>query len=228
MAIGLLSIFGGLPTVIYQVDDFERLPTGAIVFFFLFGTLFIAGIVAIIWLTLTIEFDLAKRTIQFTYPFRFQTFKYSFNDLLGFRYKYLNGQIEYKSLKFRTKGDRRVFSISDFETVNLRDIERFAISNFDLRADKDFKKLTDKEKDEEIEWSREFDFIQAKDIRFYLLLAAGALTFIMGSLIYRIPKEQGTTALTIGFVVTVLFTIIIFTVRRIIKVHERIKNGAQQ
>lgn len=229
LTIGLLTGFGGIPTLILQkTDNVGELPTGVIAFFGLFSTLFIASIIGVVWLTLSITIDATRRTIQFTYPLRFQTFKYNFSDLLGFRYKYLNGKVEYKSLKFRTKGDKRTFSISDFETANLRDIEKFAISNFDLRGDKDFKKLTDKEKKEKIEWSRQFDFDQAKDIRFYLILYTSALIFITGSLVYRLPKEQGTAAVVIGLVVTGMLTIIVLTVKRIFKLHKRIKNGVQQ
>ena len=227
LSIFLLGMFGGIPTLILStVDNNEQLPTGVIVFFVLFSSLFLASIVGLIWLTLRVDIDPVEHTIEFTYPFRFQKFKYHFDNLLGFRYKYLNGKIEYKSLNFRTKGDKRTFSISDFETGNLREIEQFAIANFDLRGDKDFKKLTDKEKKEEIDWSRQFDFNQAKDIRFYLVIYTLALTFIMGSLIYRLPKVQETTSIVIGLVVTGMFTVIVLTIKRILKLHERIKNGA--
>jgi hypothetical protein len=126
-----------------------QLPTGVIVFLVLFSFLFVGSVIGLIWFTLKIGMDLSADKITFHYPFRFQKFIYKREHILGFRYKYLSGKVNYKSLKFKTKGDKRTFSISDFETSNLRELERFSLGHFDLRAGKEFTKLTETDKKNE-------------------------------------------------------------------------------
>jgi hypothetical protein len=227
-ALGLLGAIGTIPALILSKDinNLGQLDTGVIVFLVLFSFLFISGVVGLIWFTLQIDIDLIADRISFHYPFRFQTFQYSTSEILGFRYKYLNAKVNYKSLKFRTKGDKRTFSISDFETSNLRDFEKFSLEHFDLRTGKAFNKLTDKEKIRELEISKEFDYEQAKDIRFYLGALTLFLTVIISVLTYKMLTGQVTKPKGMTIAIGVLLTIDFLTIRRFFTIHERVKNGA--
>ena len=228
-AIGMLGAFGTIPAFIISKDinNLVQLPTGVIVFLILFSSLFIGGVFGLIWFTLKVDIDLIADRISFHYPFRFQTFNYQQEDILGFRYKYLNGKVNYKSLKFRTKSDKRTFSISDFETSNLRELERFALEHFDLRNGKEFAKLTDKQKNNEIEISKAFDYEQAKDIRFYLGMLVLFLTAIIFVLTYQILNKKVTNINGVTIAIGAMLTIEILTIRRFLKIHEGLKNGAQ-
>lgn len=229
-AIGLLGACATIPLLILSKGDINnlgQLPTGVIVFLGLFGSLFIGGVVGLIWFTLKIDIDLLADRVTFHYPFRFQKFTYKKDDILGFRYKYLSGKVNYKSLKFRTKGDKRTFSISDFETSNLRDLEIFALQHFDLRTGKEFTKLTENQKNTEIEISKAFDYEQAKDIRFYLGMLVIFLTAIISVLTYQILTEKVRNVKGVTIAIGVMLTISILTMRRFLKIHAGLKNGAQ-
>jgi len=156
------------------------------------GFLFIASVSAIGWLTLRIVIDPDLRTITFTYPFRLQSFTYSFDELIGFRYKYLSGRVTYKSLKFRTAGDLRTFSVSDFETANIRDLEIFSLSHFELRGDKEFRRLTDQEKKSQRRQSQHFDGAQANEIKYHLIVALFVLAFLSVTLLKAMISSKGT------------------------------------
>jgi hypothetical protein len=227
-AYGMLGAFGTIPAFILSKDinNLGQLDTGVIVFLLLFGSLSIGGIVGLIWFTLQIDIDLIADRITFRYPFRFQTFQYKTSEVLGFRYKYLNGKVNYKSLKFRIRDAKRTFSISDFETSNLKDLEMFSLEHFDLRAGKEFSKLTDIQKTNEIEISKAFDYEQAKDIRFYLGTFTLFLTAIISVLIYKMLAGQVTKPKGISIAIGVLLTIEFLTIRRFLKIHDRVKNGA--
>jgi hypothetical protein len=229
-AIGLLGACATIPALILSKGDINNLgglPTGVIVFLVLFGSLFIGGVAGLIWFTLKIDIDLIADRVSFHYPFRFQKFTYEKEGILGFRYKYLSGKVSYKSLKFRTKGDKRTFSISDFETSNLRDLEKFALQHFDLRAGKEFTKLVEDQKETEVEISKAFDYEQAKDIRFYLGMIFLFITAILSVLTYQIltGKVRNVNGVTIA--IGVMLIIAILTMKRFLKIHARLKNGAQ-
>jgi hypothetical protein len=136
--------------------------------------------------------------------------------------------VNYKSLKFRTKGDKRTFSISDFETSNLRELERFSLGHFDLRAGKEFSKLTDRQKSREIEMSKAFDYEQAKDIRLHLGILILFLTAIISVLTYQIITGKVKSVYGVAIAIGVMLTIEILTIRCFLKTHEGIKNSAQQ
>lgn len=229
-ALVMLSAFGAVPVIVSSKDTYNlgQLPTGVIVFLVFFSSLFIGGVAGLIWFTLKIDIDLIADKISFHYPFRFQKFTYKKEDILGFRYKYLNGKVNYKSLKFRTKGDKRTFSISDFETLNLRELEKLSLLHFDLRAGKEFNKLTDGQKNREIEISKAFDYEQAKDIRLNLGILILFLTAIISVLTYQIITEKVKNVNGVIIAIAVMLTIEILTIRRFLKIHEGIKNGAQQ
>lgn len=229
-ALVMLCVFASVPVIVLSKDAYnlKQLSAGVIVFLVFFSCLVVGGVVGIIWLTLRIDIDQIANRITFYYPFRFQKFTYKKEDILGFRYKYLNGKVNYKSLKFRTKGGNRTFSISDFETSNLRELEKLSLICFDLRAGKEFMKLTDREKRREIEISKGFDYEQAKDIRLNLGILIFFLTAIISVLTYQIMagKLKNVSGVIISIVIMLIINIL--TGKRFLQIHERIKGSAQQ
>lgn len=227
-AIGQLGLIGAIPGFVLarNIENPGQLSGGVVAMLLIFISLFIGGIVGIIWLTLRVKIDQQAGKISFHYPFRFQTFSYDTKDLLGFRYRVLEGKVPYKSLKFRTKGDKRTFSISDFETANLRELERFALEHFELRAGKEFSKLTDKEKKGEVAASREFDREQMKDIRFYFgsFVLVGAV--IVSVLTYRMYTSQVTNTGAALISIVVLLAIEYWTIKRFLQIHENIREDS--
>ena len=172
-----------------------------------FVVILMAALVAIVWLTLRITIDPERKTITFTYPLRFQSFRYDFNELIGFRYKYLNGKVNYKSLKFRTRSDMRTFSVSDFETHNLRALETFVLHHFELRGGKDFRKLTAEEKKDQLRESHYFDQEQAKEIRFYLIAFLILLALILVEVVRKLLAAEGTKFYALcGFSFVIILT----------------------
>jgi hypothetical protein len=195
-------------------------------FFSLWMSIFLVpAIIAVVWLTLRITIDAECRTITFTYPFRFQSFTYEFDKLTGFRYKYLGGKVTYKSLKFRTAGDLRTFSVSDFEIANLRELEIFALSHFELRGGKEFRKLTDKEKKALVRESRYFDYSQAKEIKYYLFVALFALAFLLVTMLKAIVSSEGSRLYADCTVVVILIWVGISILNRIGALRKIIKDG---
>lgn len=226
-ALGLLGVTGTIPAFILFKDynNLGQLQTGVIVFLVLFSLLFIAGVFGLIWFTIQVDIDLTSDRISFNYPFRFQKFQYKTSEIIGFRYKYLRAKVDYKSIKFRTT-DGKTFSISDFETSNLRDFENFSLNHFDLRAGKEFNELTEKQKKTERQISKEFDHEQGKDIRFYLAILSLALIVIILVLSYKVISGQVTKVKGVSITIGILLTIAILTIRRFLKINERVKNGA--
>jgi len=128
------------------------------------GTLYIA-ILGYVWFTtLVITIDSEKKQIRFRYIFRFLVRSYNFSEVIGFRYIYHSGRGKNKSLQFKTT-DGKKFSISNFETENLLDIENASLKYFSLRADKAFRELSEKERSSEIKRSKNHDLEKAKELR---------------------------------------------------------------
>src|SRR5690606_10587992 len=61
-----------------------------------------AGLFAVFRLTLIVKLDKEQRKITFIYPFRLLKKTLSFDEITGFRYKYLRGRIDYKALQVKT------------------------------------------------------------------------------------------------------------------------------
>ncbi|HEY5745353.1 MAG TPA: hypothetical protein VIU12_04670 [Chryseolinea sp.] len=193
-----------------------------------FLVILVAALVAIVWLTLRITIDPDRKTITFIYPFRHQSFTYDFNELIGFRYKYLNGKVNYKSLKFRTRSDLRTFSVSDFETVNLRALETFALQHFELRGGKEFRQLTAQEKKDQLRESQYFDQEQAKEIRFYLIVYLVLLALILVEVIRKLLVAEGTKVYVLclsGFVIIITAYL---TANRLAKLRKVIQSNKKE
>jgi hypothetical protein len=226
-ALLLLAIFASVPLMFLStgagIHDAASLKQA---FFSIpLGILFIASVAAIAWLTLRIAIDAERRTITFTYPFRLQSFTYSFDELIGFRYKYLSGKVTYKSLKFRTSGDQRTFSVSDFETANIRELEIFSLNHFELRGGKEFRRLTDREKKSQIRESRHFDGAQAKEIKYHLFVALFALATSSVAMLKAMISSKGTKLYKLGTTVVIMIWITISIINRIRKLRAIIKEA---
>jgi hypothetical protein len=107
-------------------------------------------------------------------------------------------------------------------------LERFSLGHFDLRAGKEFTKLTDGQKKREIEISKMFDHEQAKDIRLHLGILILFLIVIISVLTYQIVAGKVINVNGVTIAIGVMLTIEILIIRRFLKIHEEIKNGAQQ
>lgn len=219
----MLAGFGFIPYKVF----FEKHVTEiniATIFSIVMAILFLLGIFSIFWFTLIVHIDKSTQKITFNYPFRFQKTTFDFQEIVGFRFKYLFARIDYKAIQFRTKNNK-TFTFSDFETENLREIEELCFETFELRADKAFKKLNETQKRKEIEESRQFDTNQAKEIRFALFaVIVFCLFIIVKSIQEYITIEMLTTKSTL---LTISSTIIIFaSIKKLIKTNKRLKNSA--
>lgn len=182
------------------------------------GLLFIAGVGSIIWFTLIVKIDIERQQIRFIYPLRYRTYDYDFASIYGYRYKYLTAKVTYKAIQFRTK-DARIFTVSDFETGNLRKVEQLCFENLELRQGKSFNKLNNQQKSREFLNSKQFDIQQAKDIRFYLILGLVLSVFVIGMFLTN-PKELNLDlSLFLAFwtVLTIWMAIKLRNVQKIIR-----------
>lgn len=224
-SLAMLTAFGSVPYILFYKKGLTEVNVATVTALFMF-LLLISGIIAIFWLTLIIKIDIQQKQITFFYPFRLKRTKLKFDEILGFRFKYLSGRVEYKALQLKTKSGQ-TFTFSDFDTANLRDFENQFVKHLELRRGNTFTKLSQKDKESEIQNSRVFDYGQAKEIRFMLFLAIGCCIFILGSIIKKNIESHNEikTSTTIG-----ILTLVIILVSFIIKLKQTIqiikKNGA--
>lgn len=227
----MLGFFSAIPWVglvemgVKQRGHLSSVTIGVSVVFVI---ILMAALVAIVWLTLRITIDSERKTITFTYPLRWQSFTYDFDELIGFRYKYLNGKVNYKSLKFRTQSDLRTFSVSDFETENLRALETFALHHFELRGGKEFRELTGQEKKDQLRESQYFDQEQAKEIRFYLIAFLILLGLILVEVVRKILLAEGTKFYVLCLFAFALILLAYFTANRITKLRNITRTGKKK
>ncbi|MGB5929391.1 MAG: hypothetical protein WBH03_14515, partial [Cyclobacteriaceae bacterium] len=213
---GMLAVFFLVPYL--MITTISSGSQGQMIISVILGLLFLGVVGSVVWFTLIVRFDADIQQVRFIYPFRFQTYSYSFQSIFGFRYKLLPGEISYKALQFRAK-DGRKFTISDFETANLRGVERFCLTHLELRRGKSFEKLNESQRKGVIRDSLNFDVEQARDIRFYLGLGLVITFSIIGISISRM--ETLSTAIVIpallfAFLIAVMVVKLI-DVQKIIK-----------
>ena len=193
LAITILFCLGTMIFVAIKnlVSNIQIFPYSLTIFLVI---LFFSGVFCVIYFTLVIRNDLNKRIITFYYPFRFVRKTYHYSEIIGFRFKYLPSQfINYKAIQIKTN-DGKLYIISDFETSNLREIEKIAIENFKLARDKSFIILDQSRKEEELLKSHYFDISQFKSLRvFYIMtvIACGILLFYMT---YSLTEVSGPPA----------------------------------
>ncbi len=173
--------------------------------------LFLAGLFGIIWLTLIVKLDKESKTITFFYPLRLSSTTIKFENIVGFRYKYLSAQINYKSLQVKTINGQ-TFTFSDFETKNLREFEKEFLELFDLRTGKSFNKLSQQQKEIEIENSRTFDIRQAKEIRFMLYLVIALLMVVFVKFIQEIIEDEIKNSIMTLILATISVMVLISTI----------------
>jgi hypothetical protein len=214
----ILTAFGSVVYVLF-VDDGLKFETGPLIVGAFFSILLIAGIVSIAWMTLIITVDKTNQVITFTYPLRFSRKKYNFSEVIGFRFKYLNAKVDYKALQYKTR-DGRMFTISDFETSNLRKLESISLKYFDLKTGKTFESLSNEQKEVEILMSKEFDLVQAKDIKDFSLI--GIITFLIVGGILIDKKSFDRETLLILFIIGVL---IIWMIVKYVNTKKVLANG---
>ncbi len=220
----MLLAFGTVPYVIFIKKGIDSISIQFVTATVML-TLFLAGILAIIWLTLIVKLDKKTKTITFLYPLRFSSTTIKFEDIVGFRYKYLNGRIEYKSLQVKNSAGQ-TFTFSDFETENLREFENEFIELFELRTGKGFNKLNRQQKDFEIENSKAFDIEQAKEIRFMLFMVIVLIIVVLATFIKKIIDNKILNPITTISMTTIAVTILIMTIRKLKRTSRIIKNSA--
>src|SRR5690606_12924262 len=142
----ILSVFGTAICTYFFTP--ESRPENWVTPFFA-TILFIPFLFVIIRYAKLIRIDELSQTITFSYLFRFRRKRYLFRDITGFRFKYLNGRMDYKALQFQTT-DGQKYLITDFEIANLRELERFCLDHFELRAGRQFQILSEEERQTEI------------------------------------------------------------------------------
>lgn len=219
----LLLAIGTVPYVILnknRIDSFSIQSMTATVML----TLLLAGILAIIWLTLIVKLDKNTKTITFLYPLRFSSTTIKFENIVGFRYKYLNGRIGYKSLQVKTSAGQ-TFTFSDFETENLREFEKEFIELFDLRRGKDFNELNRQQRDFELKNSKAFDIEQAKEIKFMLFTVIVLIIVVFATFIKKIIDNEIMNPIITASMSTITVTTLIMTIRKLKRTNRIIKKG---
>ncbi|WP_187312462.1 hypothetical protein [Hymenobacter sp. BT188] len=186
------------------------------------SVLFVAGVFSVYWFTLIIIIHDDLNKILFIYPFRMKRKTYQFEDIIGFRFKYLNAKINYKSIQLKAKSGEK-FLLSDFETANLRIFEASCFKHFELRADKSFRKLTREEHEAEIFASKVFDYEQAKDIKFHLIASILFLIVIGGVSLNEIISNTNNFSRFLLTVFLLCILLVVLIARKLVKVNKEIR-----
>jgi len=178
----------------------------------------------IITKTLLITISQKLRSITFYYPLLFKKQIFSFEEIVGFRFSSVYSKTnKYKSIIFKTKSSK-TFSITDFETSNFRQIEKFSIDNFILRKGKTFETLSTEERENELNRNSKFDIQQAKDYRFTCYLLIGLIISV-----YFIDKYLAIPSRRVGWLEFGLCIIILlFSIDKIRQANKTIKTYSQQ
>ena len=150
--------------------------------------LFLGGLVSIVVLAKVVTIDEVNKRVIILHPLLLKRRVYSFSEIIGFRWVYLNGRIAYKSIKLKV-GNGKVFQFSDFEIGNFREIEEVFLRNFQVRCGKDWRLASEKGKMLLLNRSRIFDFEQAKDIRAYIRLGIVAVAVLKLAILYKIYQN---------------------------------------
>ena len=128
--------------------------------------------------TLVITIDENNKIITFFYPFKYSKHQYGFNEIITFSFSsWLTKACVFKRINFKTENN--IYTVTDFEIANFRDLEKYAIRNFNLSKGKGFEFINEIQKGEELENSMKFDISQAKDFRITCYMLIGLAVFIM-------------------------------------------------
>lgn len=204
-------------------SDNQPVFIGIWVFSIFLILLFLMGILAIIRYGLKIYVDEINKKITFSYPFRFKEYQYSFDEIFGFQYSYLSTKyIDYKCLKFKIVNDKKVFAVSDFETSNIRELEKISLEHLNLKST-NWKNLTKLSKYQEIKESKEFDYEQAKSIRNSLIFPVLLYLFFIGFILKKYYLDQHELVRFHYIFIGVLIFLFFPTVIKLFKTLENIK-----
>lgn len=220
----ILGLFGA--AIFTYVFKTESRPESWVTPFFS-ALFFIPFLSVIVWMTLLIRINQGSQTITFIYLFRFQRKSYHFRDITGFRFKYINGRMEYKAIQFQS-ADGRKFIVTDFETANFRELEKFCLEHFDLKAGKQFRALSEEEKQQEIKKSKEFDISQAKTIRFYFYAVTITTLFFTALAVHKMMKNDAPLPFYGFLPLVVFFAASIVAITKIGKATRQIKTAKER
>jgi hypothetical protein len=217
----ILFIFGVDPYMSY----FKGVSENKIITI-LMSFLFLSSLTAIVWYTQLIYFDLSKKKITLLYPLRFRMTTFDFDDILGYCYKYHTSsrKITTKTILFKVKKGV-IFSISSFETSNLREIEKMCLETFDLRSEYNFSELNIRGKESRISASKEFDIKEAKDVKIALLLILVLIIFCLFLMVLISAKSYQLNYKSVAGIVILIF-LFVSIISKIIRQNGIIKNSA--
>ena len=149
-------------------DNYFKEPS--IFLLFIFAGIIYVGcmgylIYEIVTKTLIITINKTDKTILFNYPFKFKKKTYLFDQVDGFRFSSFHTRIcDFKTIILKTKGEKS-YTISEYQIANFNKFETFALENFSLKKDSDFKSLIKVEEIEELRNNESFNIEQAKTYR---------------------------------------------------------------
>lgn len=211
---GASVIFGNTPS-----SDRELIfATGALVFV-------LCGLGCVIWLTLLIRVNALSRTVSFIYPFRLRVHRVPIDQIAGYRYRYIPSRfLDYKALQLKTK-DGHKFTISDFETANLRELEVWCVQNLALHVGREFKEVPFAMQDAELMKSKEFDRRQLKTLRFYLGGLTVTCVVLISLLGWGLFKNQGNENTTEALILVFLASVGAYIVWKFLRIQKVLHNG---
>ena len=226
LTVGVLTVapYFGYSKLI-QGHDRSYLIEPSIFLLYIFTGLLWSGALAylyydIITKTLIVTINNNEKSINFSYPFKFQKRKYFFDEVIGFRFSSTYTRLcNFKTLIIKTKNNKQ-YILSEFQASNFNTFENFLIENFNLAKGLDFEILLEKQKEEELMKNIEFEIDQAKSYRLtcYIHIAVIFLALVMNKYLAVPDRKFGWIAygLCLG--------LFIFLLVKIIKANRTIKN----
>ena len=222
-SIFILSILSGIGWIPYLMLFGDVKRNGIEIVLLL---VFFAGVFCVTIFTSIFKIDHQNRIFRVKYPFRLKIKKYSFDDILGYYFSTMNGGRgpEYKVIYFKMK-DGNEYGITDFETSNLRELERYSIKYFSL-WDKVKSEIASKERETEIlQEYQNFDYKQAKEIRWRLIIGLGLLMFFLVIFIKEVTFSKPLSFYTIA--ISLIVFALVKIIDKLIRIQRKIKNGVE-
>ncbi|GAA0892706.1 hypothetical protein GCM10009122_23850 [Fulvivirga kasyanovii] len=205
--LGLGLVLLKMHTVI-QKDDLDGVEKASYLIFM--GALLSICIIYFSWKTLIVKFNTESRRVRFIYPLRFKTYSYDFDSILGFNYDFIQAKVKYKKIGIGTV-DGKKFVFSDFGTDNLRELESFLVTFFEIRG-QHFNKLSTELKYKELLFSRSFDHHQKGDAKFSLYFILVFCFIVMGIFLTASISRFNLVPM---FLAVYLLLLVVFIIRKI-------------
>jgi hypothetical protein len=108
----------------------------------------------------------------------------------------------------------------------LREFEKEFLELFDLRTGKSFNKLSQQQKEIEIEKSRTFDIRQAKEIRFMLYVVIAFLMVVFVKFIQEIIEDENKNSIMTLFIATISVMVLISTIIKLKRTNSFLSRNA--